>query len=235
MSENQKQPPIYVSYVTFKNTLRGLAAHGAVPRRIDKTLLTNLSGAAQALFLAALNRLRLIEDDGTPTERLKEMAQADDDQWSELLAALLKKHLGTELVILKEGTPGELEAGLGDGFSASVRSKAVRFLVQAAEDAKLPVAGQHKKKTGSSAPRTGKSKRARRNQTASAGESTNHADNTEQMHFPIYIPGKSSGRLSLPHDIEPEDLPLIQAAIDSAKLFAERQAKLKGGTTNAPS
>ena len=49
------------------------------------------------------------------------------------------------------------------------------------------------------------------------------------MTIPIYIPRKPACVLTIPKAIEPDDLPLLEASLNSARLYAERQAKQNGG------
>ena len=228
-----KQQPVYVSYPTFKNTIRGWGADGhALPGTIDKSLLSTMSGTAQALFLAALEEFGLLSSDNSPTERLKHLAGCDDQAWKEELSRLLKAQRPRAVELLENGTPAQLEEDLAGGFGSSVKLKAVRFFTAAAEDAGLAIAKHHKKKTGSSAPRSASKARKRKVETPASGQANPPpASDPEMMHFPIYLPDRPEGKLSLPRSIEPDDLPMIEAILTQAKLYAERQAsqKAKGG------
>ena len=71
-------PPPYVSYSSFRNFINKLG-ESTVPSRIDKSVMTNLSGSTQYALLPALHWLGLIESDGTPDDVLKDLATANDE------------------------------------------------------------------------------------------------------------------------------------------------------------
>ena len=64
--------PPYTSYRTFRTFIDDLREHG-VPSRIDRSVLTRFSGVVGSQLMHALRFLGLIEDDGRPTPRLREL------------------------------------------------------------------------------------------------------------------------------------------------------------------
>ena len=83
--------PPYTSYRTFKTFIEDLHEHG-VPSRIDRSVLTRFSGVVGTQLMHALRFLGLIEDDGRPTQRLKELVKAHGaGHWPEKLLELLRQ------------------------------------------------------------------------------------------------------------------------------------------------
>lgn len=146
--ELKKMTPPYTSYVTFKNKIRELAAHGSVPARVDPSLLDGMSGTAQAQFLYALRYFALIDDKGTPSDELRLLAQANDTDWKRCLTTLLHAAYKTQIPIMANGSPKQLRESFGPEVAPSVVSKCVRFLVNAALDAGIPVSGPIAKTKG---------------------------------------------------------------------------------------
>src|SRR2546428_1781028 len=70
--------PPYVPFKTFKSFIAGLREMGAVPGRIDRSLMYKQSGAVQGQLMAALRYLDLITGNGTPTDYLKRLVSATE-------------------------------------------------------------------------------------------------------------------------------------------------------------
>ena len=67
--------PPYTSYRTFRTFIDDLHEHG-IPSRIDRSVLTRFSGVVGTQLMHALRFLGLIEDDGRPTQHLRELVSA---------------------------------------------------------------------------------------------------------------------------------------------------------------
>src|SRR5262245_51299380 len=65
----ERVTPPYLAYRTLKNFLDALKK--GIPGRIDRSVLSNLSGGAQSMLIGALRFFALIEADGTPTDTLE--------------------------------------------------------------------------------------------------------------------------------------------------------------------
>ena len=91
---------------TFKTFIEDLHEHG-VPSRIDRSVLTRFSGVVGTQLMHALRFLGLIEDDGRPTERLKELVKAHGTaNWSERFLELLGHEYAPMFAIdLETATP----------------------------------------------------------------------------------------------------------------------------------
>ena len=147
MAAEQTKPetPPYTSYSTFSNFINGLRETG-VPSRIDKSVLRTLSGSAQAALIAALKWLKLVDDVGVPTAQLEELAAADNDQYIELLAKIMRARypfLADGSIVLTKATGHQLEQKFREfGIQGSTVIKCVAFFIAAAKDAKIEL-GPH--------------------------------------------------------------------------------------------
>ena len=137
--------PPYTSYRTFKTFIEDLHEHG-VPSRIDRSVLTRFSGVVGAQLMHALRFLRLIEDDGRPTQRLKELVNAHGaGRWPETLLEVLREEYAPMFAIdLETATPSHFNGAFRKAFPAAeaVVQKCVTFFLYAANDAGVRVSGR---------------------------------------------------------------------------------------------
>lgn len=134
--------PAYLSYTTFKNTIRLLPHNGAIPRRIDQTVLPTMGGSSRKMFLAGLKFFELINDDGVPSKQLTELAVASDSEWKDYLQVMLQAKYPGLVEGLDDTSPQLLREQFVETFSnigASLIEPSIRFLVSAARDADFPV------------------------------------------------------------------------------------------------
>jgi hypothetical protein len=137
--------PPYTSYRTFKTFIEDLHEHG-VPSRIDRSVLTRFSGVVGTQLMHALRFLDLIEDDGRPTQRLKELVNAHGaGQWPEKLLERLRQEYAPMFAIdLETATPSHFSEAFRKAFPAAdaVVQKCVTFFLYAANDAGLKISGR---------------------------------------------------------------------------------------------
>lgn len=136
--ETEKFTPPYVSFTTFTNFLDRLG-EGPIPPRIDKHYLDNLSGSTQAALLAALRTLNLIDEHGSVSRTLREMA-TDQDARKQHLHDLLVIYYPEQLALAEQnGTAGQLlESFQKWEISGSTIRKAIIFYLNAVEAAGAP-------------------------------------------------------------------------------------------------
>jgi hypothetical protein len=169
VTETKKTLPPYVSYVTFKNGVRGLVDEkGHMPDRIDDSCLPTMAGGTRAQFLVALRSLRLIDAQGAPGQALRLLAAADDNKWSSAMESILKLSYPDKLPTLATGSMKQLRETFDPGVAGSVLEKSIRFLLAAADDAGIPVSSAIKKAKLSTVNR-GKSRAAGGGQPAVDG------------------------------------------------------------------
>lgn len=137
--------PPYTSYRTFRTFIEDLREHG-VPSRVDRSVLTRFSGVVGAQLTHALRFLGLIEDDGRPTERLRELMKAEGaGRWSEALVEIIRQEYAPIFAIdLETATPSHFNEAFRKAFPAAdaVVQKCVTFFLYAAGDAGLRISGR---------------------------------------------------------------------------------------------
>jgi len=139
-----KTPP-YTSYRTFKTFIHDLREHG-VPSRVDRSVLTRFSGVVGTQLMHALRFLGLIEDHGRPTQRLKELVDADGEgHWPEKLLELLRQEYAPMFAIdLETATPSHFNEAFRKAYPAAdaVVQKCVTFFLYAANDAGVKISAR---------------------------------------------------------------------------------------------
>jgi Family of unknown function (DUF5343) len=134
--------PPYTSYRTFKTFIQDLDENG-VPSRIDRSVLTRFSGVVGTQLMHALRFLGLIEDQGRPTQRLRELVAAHrDGRWPEVLLELLRQEYAPMFAIeLETATPSHFTGAFRKAFPAAdaVVQKCVTFFLYAAKDAGVKI------------------------------------------------------------------------------------------------
>ncbi|MBV9290315.1 MAG: DUF5343 domain-containing protein [Hyphomicrobiales bacterium] len=137
--------PPYTSYRTFKTFIHDLREHG-VPSRVDRSVLPRFSGAVGTQLMHALRFLGLTEDQGRPTPRLKELANAyGSAHWPEKLSELLRREYAPMFAIdLESATPSHFNEAFRKAFPAAdaVVQKCVTFFLYAANDAGVKISGR---------------------------------------------------------------------------------------------
>jgi hypothetical protein len=137
--------PPYTSYRTFRTFIEDLQEHG-VPSRIDRSVLTRFSGVVGTQLMHALRFLSLIEDDGRPTQPLKELVSAHATaHWPEKLLERLRQEYAPMFAIdLETATPSHFNEAFRRAFPAAeaVVQKCVTFFLYAANDAGVKISGR---------------------------------------------------------------------------------------------
>ena len=143
MAEQERKgpAPAYVSYKAFSRFINGLR-DGHLTSRIDRSMLTSMSGGAQSSLLGAMEFLGLIDAAGAPQPALEELVELSGSAY----AAKLKEILTTsyafliDVVDLKRATAAQVqEAFRNQNVQGSTAVKAVQFFLAAAKDAGIEV------------------------------------------------------------------------------------------------
>lgn len=135
----------YMPYTTFKRFLGSLKA-GAIPSRIDKTLMPGQSGSMQSWMMAALRFFDLIDDLGHPKEELDPLVSGNDDERKKIWHDVFTQAYDPIItgLDLQRATPGQLNERFIKDFSAETARKCISFFAAGAEDAGI-VLGEHLK------------------------------------------------------------------------------------------
>ena len=234
--ERSVASPPYGVFATFKNSLQQLS--DGMPNQIDRTVFPGTSWTAQSQLLAGLRALGLIDDEGRPTQRLRELAVPDEATRKRELERLVRKHYARifELDLLKT-TPAELDQRMTDVYeiSGDTRRKAVRFLLNALDYLGIevsPLFGKprtRKRTNGNGAPRR---RRARPRQPGGDPQGTEPPGSAGTSRS---IPLSSGGKLTLSVELDllrlsPSDRKFVFELIDKLDDY-ERSVDAKGPPT----
>ncbi len=137
--------PPYTSYRTFKTFIEDIREHG-VPSRVDRSVLTRFSGVVGSQLTHALRFFGLIDEEGRPTQRLRDLVDAQAaGRWPATLLALLRQEYAPIFAIdLEAATPSHFNEAFRKAFPAAdaVVQKCVTFFLYAANDAGVKISGR---------------------------------------------------------------------------------------------
>lgn len=164
--------PPYLSWRTFFNFLDRLAEKGA-PDRIDRTFLSNMSGADQSYLLKALQGFGLMAADGRKTQALDTLVHHESRKAA--VQTLLETHYPTMIALPANATQGQLdEAFKPYGLGVETVRKCQTFYLRAAQYAGISLSSNFKAPAtgpGESAPRAPRRPRSpKRKGSSGSGE-----------------------------------------------------------------
>lgn len=140
MAEDTKKPeaPPYVTHATFGNFIKDLRETG-IPSRIDKSVLSRLSGSSQSALIAALKWLDLTDAAGVPTTKLNQLVAAEGPKYSEAMRSVLEASyafMTNGSIDLAKGTGSQLEGKFREyDITGSTVIKCMAFFITAAREA----------------------------------------------------------------------------------------------------
>jgi hypothetical protein len=166
----QKWP--YTSFKTLLNWIQRLAESGAVPPRIDRSILPGSEGQKTQVF-AALRFLGLVAENGDVTPLLTQLVNNEKER-PKIFRGLLAKHYpeATHLGSI-HATAKQLEETF-EGTTGDTTRKAVAFYLHAAKFAQHPISKNFKVPTGF--------------RRVSRPRAANGTDNTDMTKPPATIP-----------------------------------------------
>ena len=139
-TEQPKPLAPYVSYKTLRTFLDSLQQ--SIPGRIDRSLMSNWSGAVQNQLVAALKYLSLIDEHSVPTTPLRQLVHAEGEERKGLLAQVLRSaypRLFNPDEFLTSATVSQFhEAFQATGAKGDTLRKNESFFLAAATDAGIP-------------------------------------------------------------------------------------------------
>lgn len=133
-SQTERPTAAYFAFKTLTNTLTKMEEHGP-PTRVDRTFLSEMSGAAQTQFIAGLKALGLIDADGVVQPRLTALV-SDPDGRQVLLGTILRERYPKAVALgATNATTGELVEAFNEAFGiqGDTARKAIAFYLQAAK------------------------------------------------------------------------------------------------------
>jgi hypothetical protein len=141
--KSRKHLPPYISYRTFRNFVDGLQQR--MPSRIDRSYWGDmLSGSTGTQLMAALRFLGLVDANSKPTARLKALVPAKGEQRAELLREIASEGFSFVLqssLDSQNATYAQLDELFNSTFQVAgdVRRKCIKFFIELASDAKIPL------------------------------------------------------------------------------------------------
>ena len=218
----------YLPYVSFRKFIASLKA-GAIPSRIDKTLMPGSSGSIQSWTISALKFFDLISDNGTPKDDLGYLVEADEEARKQLWKDLFER--GYKPLIdgldLERATLGQLSERFGKDFGGDTVRKCIAFFVAGADDAGITLANHLKNGARGTSPQ--RSRRSRANSSTSTEEVREHIEervmpDTNIATLLLDKDGTRIVRLQAPPTVTDLELTRIQQWL-SFQLIVEKAAK----------
>ena len=216
-NEDRRPLPPYIPFKTFNGFVTRLN-ETATPSRVDSSLLRTYSGSVGRQVVAALKFLKLIGENGTTTDSLKQLVDAyGTDKWQAVLGNIIRDayfSLLTDLN-LSNATPGELEQRFRIwGAEGEVLARCVNFYVAAMLDARETISPHivNRPRTRSERGR-GRPRKAQQQKFSieeGGAEVQPHAG-TARFAFPI--PNKAAATIYLPSDLSTEDWEMVDSMI----------------------
>ncbi|APV44021.1 hypothetical protein Dform_00666 [Dehalogenimonas formicexedens] len=201
-TSNSKTLPPYVSYRTFWNFLDGLQA--VVPARIDRSFWgEKFSGSTGGQLIGTLKYLKMIDANGVPTLRLKQIVLTKGVQRANLLRQLTQEAYPFFLTELDpaNATYAQMEEKLKEHFqiAADVGRKCIKFYIGLAQDGGISLSPFVTRKSKAIHITTSNRKTKRNVSRANDGANENPSDPpaplNEQLAFPPSPPAQSLGQM----------------------------------------
>ncbi|WP_334150952.1 DUF5343 domain-containing protein [Hyphomicrobium sp.] len=175
----KKMAPPYATFPAFVGFINKLRDTG-VPNRIDRSVFGNASGSVIYSVLASLTSLKMINEQGTPSQRFIDYVKASDEQRPMLLRQIVidgYPSLFAPGMDLTNMTAGQFNEHIRDefGVAGSTIDKIASFFLAAAKAADIPVSKHLETRTPiASSPSSRKSAQQRKKPDTSASEDSDH-------------------------------------------------------------
>jgi hypothetical protein len=141
--QQKKVSPPYIAFQSLKTMAASFKEHDAVPDRIDRSVLTNFSGAVGAQIITALRFLGLIDSNGQPTPLMREFVESfNTPAWQATLAKVLKEAYAPIFALnLVTSTPAQFLERFRTTYDGAedVTRKSITFFLNAVREAEIPI------------------------------------------------------------------------------------------------
>lgn len=147
MSEDTKkiETPVYITSALFTRFINSLR-NTTIPSRIDRSVLSKMSGGEQSGLIAGLKFLGLIAADGSPTEKMMELVESEGDAYKAALRSILTVSYGflfNSDIDLTKATGQQVADKFREmDIQGSTVTKCMAFFLQAAKEAGIEIS-QH--------------------------------------------------------------------------------------------
>ena len=146
-SDEGKILPPYVAYKTFAAFIEGLKKTG-IPSRIDRSVMSSLSGTAQSQLAATLRIFNLVSDSGHPEERLSTLVNNDMPEKKKVLKEMLEEaypYIFAGSLDIKTATTKQVEEEFAkQGASGETIRKCLAFFLAAVKQAEIKISAHIK-------------------------------------------------------------------------------------------
>ena len=239
MNENKyKTTPAYMPYPTLKNTVETFA-DTTTPTKLNRHVLSSLSGAAHNALISGLCFMGLANQDESVTEGFGTLVRArrkSEQEYKTVLIEILHGVYDSIIggVNIENGTLPELEKA----FKASgvtqgqMLTKSVRFYVKALQDCGFPVS-PHITKPRARRALTRKKQAAEKNDTPPGdppkdSENGNGGSDTDKIpkgfgRLPII--GREGAFIQYPMPLTEQDCAVIEAAVGYLRALVKANPK----------
>jgi hypothetical protein len=178
--KHQLSPP-YTAFASVKTLFGSLKEHG-LPGRIDRSVLTNFSGAVGSQIITALRFLGLIDADNRPNPDFQTCLDAyGTDAWPQALGNMVKQAYEPIFQLdLKTASPSQFTEKFRGTYPNKEETlrKCLTFFLNAAREAELPISAyimKNKKPRSSNGPRKPKVVRTAKVDNENAGTGANNS------------------------------------------------------------
>jgi hypothetical protein len=142
MSEKSIKPP-YSTYRSFTGLIDELRSHDVMPGVIDRSFLSKRSGSEQSALIATLKWFGLTDENGAPTDLLRDFVVADEEKSKSLFSEMVRTSYSAVTdgtFSLKSATTNMLAEKFREyEISGSTLSKSISFFLSATKDAGITV------------------------------------------------------------------------------------------------
>jgi hypothetical protein len=228
----KKPSPAYVNYSTFTNFIGRL--EGIVPDRIDKSLMTSMSGSGQAALKSSLRYLRLTDEDEHPTPLMHELVEASEADRKHVLKKVLQQSypfLTNGSLNLGKATMHLLEDWFREqGISGTTVDKSAKFFLDAAQVADIhlgPYLAQKSRRRSQPRKKVNRRKPPKQKPPPSANNAGALPEGTSK--FDVPLPGKAMAAVILPDDMDKADWEMLKQMFE---LYAQRLIKANAQNNN---
>jgi hypothetical protein len=141
--------PPYVPYRSFRNFIDSLKQ--GIPARIDRSVMSSMSGALQSQLTTALRYLGLTKSTGQPTDLLARLVNSEGPERSGVMHTVVSNSYPFifQEFDVKSATPRMLEEKFAEmGASGGTLDKCMNFFLAAAKDAGIETSPHLKNQRG---------------------------------------------------------------------------------------
>jgi hypothetical protein len=140
-SDDGKRPP-YIAFQSLKTLISNMKENG-VPGRVDKSVLSNFSGAVGGQIITGLKFLSLIDEGNHPNKNLRGLVNSfGSEDWPEHIGIVLKSAFAPIFELnLETASPAQFTERFKNvyGIEGDTLRKCITFFVNGVREAQIPI------------------------------------------------------------------------------------------------